>query len=165
DVREQLLLDPDLVGPAQAVVRVDRTLHEEARVGAPDVRPRRRLVEQLDREGLDGPQHRETRARAAVVGSNQALVDQRRESAQDIQLAGRIAYGLHGLECEAAGEDRQPREQLLLVLAQELVAPQDRAAQRLVALRRVEAAATHELEPVAQAGEQLLRRKQLHACR
>jgi hypothetical protein len=48
-----------------------------------------------------------------------------------------LADGFGGLQPAPAGEDREPREQRLLRLVQEPVAPVDRAAERLLARRQV----------------------------
>ncbi|HSC24320.1 MAG TPA: hypothetical protein VLG08_11445 [Casimicrobiaceae bacterium] len=72
-----------------------------------------------------------------LLRNEQALVDERREKIEHA-FGGDIipgAYLLRGLEREAAGEDRRRAEQRLFGVAQQLVAPVDRGAQRLLARR------------------------------
>ena len=64
------------------------------------------------------------------------------------------------VERRAAAEHRQPREERLLVVAEQVVAPGDRRPQRGVALVGV-AAALEEIEPLPDPLEQLLRAEQL----
>ena len=59
---------------------------------------------------------------------SEALLHERREAVE-----GRVADGLGRLEREAAGEDREPREQPLLVAIEQAEAPVDRGAERAVA--------------------------------
>ena len=101
-------------------------------------------------------------ARVAVVGhalDEQAVVDERGDAVEDVDaevLAG-VADGLGRLERAAAGEDREAPEQRLLGRRQQVVAPVDRAAQRLLALRQVARAAGQQLEPPFDARQQFAR--------
>ena len=66
---------------------------------------------------------------------------------------------------EAADEDGEAREERLLLRGQEVVAPLDRGAQRPVPLGHTGARlGLQELEPLAQAHEDLARREQLDPC-
>ena len=73
-----------------------------------------------------------------------------------------LADLLRVLEGRAAAEHREPREERLLVLAEKVVAPRDRRAQRGVALVGI-ATALEEIEPLPDPLEQLLRAEQLDA--
>ena len=55
------------------------------------------------------------------------------------------------------------REHLLIAFVQEVVAPVDRSAQGLLALREVTRAAGQQCQPIVQAGQDRLRSQQLHA--
>jgi hypothetical protein len=66
------------------------------------------------------------------------------------------ADGLDRLKRAFAREHDQAAEERLLVLAQEVVAPVDRGAQRALAWVEVACAAREELQLVVQAGEQRL---------
>ena len=75
----------------------------------------------------------------------------------------RVADRLCRLERETAGEDREPREQRLLVQIEQAEAPVDRGAQRPVALRGVARTAGQDRQPLVEPLQQLRRGKQLHA--
>ena len=88
--------------------------------------------------------------RLAVLGvllAKQALFDQPRDPVQRVDTERRqgdgcrarmsrccVAQRLSGLQCETA-EHRQPAEERLLVATKEIVAPGNRVAERLLALR------------------------------
>jgi hypothetical protein len=72
-----------------------------------------------------------------------------------------IADRLGRLQRAAAREHTQPREQCLLARVQQVVAPIDRVADGLLALRQVAGSAGQELEAVGEAREQRLRGKEL----
>ena len=76
-----------------------------------------------------------------------------------------VADGNGGLERAAAGEDRQAREQALLVGVEELVAPADGVAKGLMACRLVARAAAQEIEALVEPLEHRLRRKELRPRR
>ena len=69
------------------------------------------------------------------------------------------------IETEASGEDAQACEHRLLLRVEQVEAPVERRAQRLLALGPVARAAAEELEPLPEAREQRLRRQQLDAGR
>ena len=121
------------------------------------VLPVRRLVEPLERILADRVEHAEA---AAAPPPNQALLDERLE---DVELG--VAYGLRRVERKAAGEHRQPPEELLLVRLEQLVAPLDRRAQRALARRGVARGAGEERQAPVEPGEQLLRIEQREARR
>ena len=73
------------------------------------------------------------------------------------------ADGLDRFEREAAHEHAQPREQVLLGVVEQAVAPEDRVAHGLLALGQVGPARSRELERVVEAAKQVLRLHQLDA--
>jgi hypothetical protein len=110
------------------------------RVAIPHLFALARLLQALERVLPDRLEHRET----AVVGADEALVDERLE-----RLEAGGAHLLRRLERPAAREDAEPREQTLLLLAQQVVAPLDRRAQRALPFGRVAGAAgQHRQSPV-----------------
>jgi hypothetical protein len=113
-------------------------------------------LELVDRVLPDRLEHRD----AVPKPPYEALVEQRLER---VEVGGTDIFGC--LERAAAGENRQTREQLLLVVRQELVAPLDRRAQRPLALRQVTRARGEELEAVPEPLEDLPRRQHLHTRR
>ena len=133
-------------------------------------RERRLRIERLGRVGLDRLEHRDPRRPIAVrrLGlQDQALVEKRAEAADGIQLrAGRLVeVGRHRLDRldRAATEDRQQLEEPLLGGAQELVAPLDRRAQRLLPLGQIAGAAAEVLEAAAESIPERLRREEVQA--
>ena len=102
-----------------------------------------------------------------VSPAEEALVDERRERVQDepvLELL-RDADELGRLEREPADEDGRARKEGPRRRIEELVAPVDRAAQRLVAGRQVAGAAGQELQPLLEARRDGLRRQELHPRR
>ena len=101
-------------------------------------------------------------ARLAVLGRplhEQAVVHERGDAVQDVdaQVLAGIADGLRGLERAASGEHRQAAKELLLGRRQQVVAPLDRLAQRLLAFRQVARPAGQQLERPFDARQQLAR--------
>ncbi len=109
----------------------------------------------LERELADGLEHVEALARPA----DHALVDERGEC---IDLG--IAHGFRGFEREAAGKHRKPRKQRPFARLEELMAPLQRVAQRLLPLRQIARAPRQQLEAIAEALQQRDRREQRHSC-
>ena len=112
-------------------------------------------LELLERVLADRLQHPEPLA----VPLQQAVVDERRDAVE-----GRVAHGDRGLQGEASA-DGQPSEELLLLGAQEVVAPGIRVAQRSVALGEVAGAAAEQVEPLVEQREHRLRGQELRAGR
>ena len=111
-----------------------------------DVRPpRRSRARLLARELADRLEHREPLAAAA----QQAVVDERRERLEHVVAADR----LRGVEREAAGEDREPREEPARVVVEQVDAPLDRRAQRALALGDVARAARQQRQPLLEPRE------------
>ena len=75
------------------------------------------------------------------------------------------ADGLGGRQVATAGEHRQPLEHALLVVEEELVAPVDDRAQRLLARERGARPAGEQAEPIVQAGGDLRDRERAGAGR
>ena len=73
--------------------------------------------------------------------------------------------GLDGFECTATDEDREAPEEALLLFIQEIVAPLDGVAQRLLAGGQVLCSTCQDLEPVREALEQRLWWQQFDAGR
>jgi hypothetical protein len=111
----------------------------------------RRLVEPLECLLADRVEHAEA---AAAPPPHEALHDERLE---DVELG--VANGLRRAEREAAGEHRQPLEELLLVRPEQLVAPLDRRAQRALACRGVARLAGEERQAPLEPGKKLLPRQ------
>ena len=108
------------------------------------------LVQSLERILADRLQHP-----VAVVGvPDEALVDKRLQRVQ----SGRHDI-LRCIECRAAGEDRQAREEVLLGGDKKLIAPFDRPTQGSLALRKVTSAAGQKREALVDSCEELLRRE------
>ena len=107
------------------------------------------------RIGLEHPEP------AVRVARHEALVGERLEAVERVGAA----HGFGGVEREAAREHAEAREERLRVGVQQVVAPADRRPQRLLALRRVARAGAEEVEPAAQAVEDLRRRQDLDARR
>ena len=76
-----------------------------------------------------------------------------------------LADLLGGVERAAARKDGQAGEGSLLVGAEELVAPCDRGAQRLLSFRSVARPSGEKRQPAVETAEQLPRRERLDACR
>ena len=106
----------------------------------------------------DGAEHQE--AGLAIARrhlAQQALLDERTEAIEqvDVQLVPR-AHLLDGVQSGAAQEDGEAPEERPFVIGQQLVAPVDRSAQRLLPLRAIAAAAGEKIQPVAQARQHRL---------
>ena len=108
---------------------------------------------------------RRKRASAAVgFGEDQRLLDESSEGVQDVHGVDRLAgaHRLRRLERRPAGEDREPAQDGPLRLGQQVVAPVDGGAQRLVPGEGRPAAAGQEAEAVVQPGRDLLHRQGAH---
>ena len=88
--------------------------------------------EPLPRELPDGLKEAVAGARTVVVDEQQGLVDQPTEAVQHVRGGNPLvrAHLLGRREREAAGEDREPPQQDLLVVRQQGVAPLERGSQR-----------------------------------
>ena len=106
-----------------------------------------------------------SRKRGLAVGRlldlDQALVDERHQPVEDVatDLRRRTADRLGRREVAAAGEDGQPIEQPLPAVVEQVVAPGDRAAQRLLALGQVARAGRQDVELVIEPDQDRVRRR------
>src|SRR5207344_150353 len=91
------------------------------------------------------------------------LVDQRPKALQDGGVDA--AYSLSRLERPAACEHAELREERLGILLEQVVAPVEGHAQRLLMLRCVPSAAGEEREPIRQPPEERGRRKEFGSRR
>src|SRR5712671_1624069 len=105
----------------------------------------------------------EPRLAIDLLDPNQALVDQRRESIEDVtaDVRCRPADDLGDLEIAAADEDGQPGEQPALAFIEEVVAPGDCTTQGLLPLRQVARASRQHAQLVLESGEDRVRREEL----
>ena len=99
--------------------------------------------------------------------ADEALVEQRAEAVEGVELRpGRVVQvGRHRLDRldRRPGEDRQQLEQSLLGGRQQLVAPFDRRAKRLLALRQVAGAAAERLEAAGEPIPERVGREEVEA--
>ena len=122
------------------------------------------LRQPLQRVFADGAQHEEARLAVAGGRPQQALLDQESQPVQDrfIQLVDR-ADCLDGVQPSSACKDGKAPEEGALVLGEKLVAPVDRPAEGLLALRPVAGAAGEKAKAIAQPGEHGLGRQDVDA--
>ncbi len=115
-------------------------------------------LEHLARELRDGVEHHEARLVGRVVDAQQALVDERRQPIEHVeaQVRTRAAHGLGGLEVAAAAEHREPVHEAPATLVEQVVAPGDRPAERLLPLGQVTRSSGQQGQVVLQPGEDLV---------
>ena len=119
-------------------------------------------VELLQGELADRLQHPEARLPLSTLGlANEALVDERGERGKNVEPVAGCISGLGRLQRPAAGEDRQPAKQRLLAGREQVVAPGDGVAQRLLARGQVAGAAGQQRQAPVQPRQQ--RRRRQHA--
>ena len=105
-------------------------------------------------------QHAEARlALDSLLLAQQTLVDQRGHAGEDIERPIRTRHRLRRLDRAAAGKDRQPAEEDLLLRGEQIVAPGDGIAHRLLACRQGAGAARQERQALLQPLQQGLRRE------
>ena len=97
----------------------------------------------------------------------QALVHQRVDAVEDVdaEILLRVGDRLGRLERAAADKDRQSAEEALFGLTEQVVAPRNRAAQRLLSSGQIPGAAGEDLQPAFHPAEHRRRRQCLHTCR
>ncbi len=139
-----------LVGAAEPILGARHQLDVGAGVPVTDGAC---VLELFERVLTDGLEH----AEPAVGTGQQALVGERRDPVERLEPAHRLG----GFEREAAGEHAELREQPLGLRFEQVIAPADRGAQRLLALRRVAGAAAEQIEPAREPVEDVLRREDL----
>ena len=100
-------------------------------------------------------------SRRRAPGHDQRLVDQPRDQPRDPAAVDGAAGAdlLGGLQGEAAGEDGQAPEEHALLAGEQVVAPVDGGAQRLLARARRAAATGQDVEAVAEACRDLVERE------
>src|SRR5437764_11409161 len=144
-----LVLEPStpdrLDGSTLPDLSFPRQIHEEALVQLVELGFSTGGATQLGSELSDRLEHPEPLAGVP----DEALVDERLEN---VEVGG--AHLLGCLECAATLEDRQTSEQLLFLLAEQVVRPLDRCAQRLLP-RVLVAAALQQVETLRQPFEDL----------
>jgi hypothetical protein len=155
-----------LVRPQRRAGEVLRQVHERPCVRRSDPLALRQLGQLLGRELADGFQHRQPRS-APRHGSclpEQAVIDQLARGVQHgYAKVGRLGTdALEHVEGDATAKDRAGGQQLPGRPAQQLVAPRYGRPQRPLAGRQVPAAAHQQAQRVAQPGQDLSRRQQLH---
>ena len=103
----------------------------------------------------------------AILDAEQALVDERRDTVEDVDadLARRAADAFGHIQLAAADEHGQAVEQPAGAGFEQVVAPRDRPAQRLLALRQVPRARREQREVVLEPGDDLFGRQELDARR
>ena len=157
-------------GPVRARRRTGEVLGqvpEHRRMGGSHPAPARQLAQLLGRELADGLQHREPRGGRGCRTSppQQAVVDQlgqrrpapaRRSSTAAAQTASRTARSIPPRKTEHTASSRFGR------LAQQVVAPGDRGAQRPLPVRHVPVIADQQAQRVLQPRQDRRRRQQLH---
>ncbi len=116
--------------------------------------------EPLERVFAHDLEHREARlAGGGLALPHEALVDECAEPFEDRGVT--VADGLGRGERPAAGEDAEPFEKLLRVGIEQVVAPVERHAQRLLMPWRITPAARQQLQPVSESRQQRRRREEL----
>ena len=136
------------LGSDQAVLGAREQLDVRARVAVAHLDEPAGLLEPLERVLAHGLEHREAAVRAA---RKQAVIGERGDPVE----RGRPAHRLGGGEGEAAAEHTELAEQELGLGVEQVVAPADRRAQGLLALRRVARTRAQEIQPAAEAVEDL----------
>ena len=99
------------------------------------------------------------------LGEHQRLIDQRRQHVEDVEFVEILAAADRdgSLERESVHEDPQPPEERALALVEQVVAPIDQGAQRLLARKDVAAAAGEHPEALVEPFAQLFWAEHLHA--
>src|SRR5713226_1173531 len=121
------------------------------------------LLEAFQPELTDGFQHDESRCFPfALRLLHQALVDKRCHALKHIQWLLLICHtdSRSSLERTASHEDGEPAEEVLFLLAQEVVAPLDGVAQCLLAGGQIACATGEDVESAREAFEERLWREQ-----
>ncbi len=138
------------------------TASEVLRVPAPDLVRLAARFEALEGVGADRLQHREARLAVGLfLLAEHVVVDERRRGRSRRPSPPQTASAAGSVQPPC--EDGEAREERLLVGAEQVVAPVDRRAERLLARGQVAWAAGEEVEALLEPGEQRLRREQLRA--
>ena len=102
-----------------------------------------------------------------IAELDHALVHERLDAVDDVdaEIVLRVGHGLGRLERAPADEDRDPAEQPLLRFVEQVVAPGDRAPQRLLAFGQIARAAGQDLQPALESSQHRRGRQRLDARR
>src|SRR6185503_20361417 len=123
-----------------------------------------RRLELLGGELADRVEHPEAQAALDVLGPDEALVDEERQALDDldaVELGRRAADGLGAVELAAADEHGQAGEQAALARAEQVVAPRNRPAARLLALGQIARAGGQDAQLVLEPLEDGVGRQEL----
>ena len=103
---------------------------------------------------------------ARMIGDDQRLVDQMPQQIGDVLARDVVATadGLGGLERASASEHRQPSEDALLIVEQQVIAPLDDGPEGLLPWQRGPRTACQEAEAIVQPGCQLVYGDGAHAA-
>ena len=132
-------------------------------MAAPNIRFLARLPKLLEGVLPNRLEHREARLLIGPLQSDEALVDQRCQPVEYVEVAS--ANSLGRLERPAAGEDGEAGEEPAARLAQEVVAPVERRAQCLMSCRPIARPSGQDPRRCVQPREQRSRREQRRARR
>lgn len=102
-----------------------------------------------------------------LLDQHQGFIHQARQQIQHILLVDPIpsAYRLRGVECPPAGKGREPAQQRALAAREQVIAPIDQRALRLLARQRRPAATSEQAEAVVEPLRHLLHRHRTHPGR
>ena len=140
----------DLIAVGQLWLRLFGERDEVLEVAAARLVALAQCRQSLERILAHDLEHREPRvAGGSLALPDEALVDQRRESFQHGVVSS--ADSLGGRKRPAAREHAELREEALRSRLEQVVAPVERHAERLLMLRRVATTAGEEFQPVTQA--------------
>ncbi len=137
------------------------------RVASPDLVELAGFLEALTSVVADRLEHPEAGFAGRLVLPDQALVDERGEAVEhvDADLGGGPADRLRLVERHAAREYRRPVEEPARAGVEQVIAPRDRPAQRLLALGQAAARRGEQIQALAEASQDRVRREQLDAGR
>ena len=102
-----------------------------------------------------------TRFVGRLIETDEALVEELADELDDVaaDLVRRAAHRLGHLQVETAAEHRQPVDEAPSPVVEQVVAPADRAAQRLLALGDVAGSDRQQLEVMLEPSQDLIRRQ------
>ena len=110
-------------------------------------------------------QHHKARFAVGLGLLHQALADQRFHGLENTQRGFDIADCVYRFQGAASDKHGEPPEQFLLVGGEQVMAPIDRPAQRLLPCRQVARPAHEKAQPMAELREHALRRQHPHPRR
>src|SRR5206468_7303427 len=121
-------------------------------------------VQSLQPERAERLEQAVPRRAAVLLDDDQRAIDKSDQEVQHVRRleAASAPDALRGLEAKAASENTQSVEEQLLARGQELVAPLDRGAQRLVSDGRRATATAEQSESIVQSVRDLLDAEHAH---